>query len=53
MGLLKKLSDAIDYIGKSDAQGNESIGNTSIRDTLDEIVKEGLIQRFENTHELA
>ncbi|GMQ23822.1 nucleotidyltransferase substrate binding protein [Algoriphagus sp. oki45] len=41
---LKKLSEAINYI--SNKEGQENI-------ILDEIVKEGLIQRFEYTHELA
>lgn len=39
---LKKLSEAVDYIKREKAE-----------EILDEILKEGLIQRFEYTHELA
>ena len=42
---LKKLSDAVSYV-------KENIDEDSDSD-LDQIVKEGLIQRFEYTHELA
>lgn len=40
---LQKLSEAVEYV-------NENVSDT---ETLDEILKEGLIQRFEYTHELA
>ena len=40
---LKKLSVAVDYIKKHEPQ----------EEVLDEILKEGIIQRFEYTHELA
>lgn len=43
---LKKLKDAVEYIQKNE---NE----TDVEDVLDEMMKEGLIQRFEYTHELA
>ena len=46
---LNKLSEAVNYI-------NTSFDNEDVEDEnriLDEIVKEGLIQRFEYTHELA
>ena len=39
---LKKLSEAIDYVKKNPKE-----------EVLDEILKEGIIQRFEYTHELA
>jgi len=39
---LKKLSEAIDYVK-----------NNPKEELLDEILKEGIIQRFEYTHELA
>ena len=39
---LKKLSEAIDYVKKNPKE-----------EILDEILKEGIIQRFEYTHELA
>ena len=50
---LKKLSEAIDYV-KNDLKVNESdleIGDSY--EVLEEIIKEGLIQRFEYTYELA
>jgi len=43
---MKKLSDAVEYIKIN----NSEIGKSNI---LDEIIMEGLIQRFEYTHELA
>lgn len=43
---LHKLSQAVAFINQS----NENLETTEI---LDEIIKEGLIQRFEYTHELA
>jgi nucleotidyltransferase substrate binding protein (TIGR01987 family) len=48
---LKKLSDAITFI-KEDSN-NPIVGSASSEEVLDEIIKEGLIQRFEYTHELA
>ena len=39
---LKKLSEAIDYVKKNPKE-----------EVLDEILKEGIIQRFKYTHELA
>jgi nucleotidyltransferase substrate binding protein (TIGR01987 family) len=42
---LSKLTEAVEYIGRNDSENSSSI--------LDEILKEGLIQRFEYTHELA
>lgn len=47
---LKKLSEAIEYI-KKDFDEQEAGINTE--EVFDEILKEGLIQRFEYTHELA
>jgi nucleotidyltransferase substrate binding protein (TIGR01987 family) len=49
---LAKLSLAIEYI-KNDFEKSENPNNTESKHILDEIVKEGLIQRFEYTHELA
>ena len=46
---LHKLSQAIEYI-KSES---ESIDEDDLDSVLDEMIKEGLIQRFEYTHELA
>jgi len=44
---LNKLSEAVQFIK------NEPDKGTTDKATLDEIIKEGLIQRFEYTHELA
>ena len=48
---LAKLSDAIAFI-KSDLEKQE-IDHENTEEILDEILKEGFIQRFEYTHELA
>ena len=45
---LQKLTEAIEYI---QAASNKT-ENKNIDTTLDDIIKEGLIQRFEYTHEL-
>lgn len=50
---LKKLSEAVEYIQKKFDQQNELLDDHEFSFVLDEIVKEGLIQRFEYTHELA
>jgi nucleotidyltransferase substrate binding protein (TIGR01987 family) len=42
---LSKLSEAVDYIREHRSD--------EVEDVLDDIVREGLIQRFEYTHELA
>lgn len=44
---LHKLTQAVEYINRSDEHTDDTDS------VLDEIVKEGLIQRFEYTHELA
>ncbi|MEP7263858.1 MAG: nucleotidyltransferase substrate binding protein [Bacteroidota bacterium] len=49
---LHKLTQAVDYIRKNVADMEDSKELKSIK-VLDEIIKEGLIQRFEYTHELA
>jgi len=49
---LKKLSEAIDYI-KREVKGSDAIMDDDRREVLDNIIKEGLIQRFEYTFELA
>ena len=49
---LEKLAQAVNYVKKSLSHEDESLGEDSDH-VLDEIVKEGLIQRFEYTHELA
>ena len=50
---LKKLSQAIDYT-KEDLKGRKvDIDSEDADEVLDEIIKEGLIQRFEYTYEMA
>lgn len=46
---LNKLTKAVEYIKHEDNQDDDH----EKADVLDEIIKEGLIQRFEYTHELA
>jgi len=48
---LKKLSEAVAYVRK-DPENQELIKGKP-QEIVDEILKEGLIQRFEYTHELA
>lgn len=51
---LKKLSDAVYYIKNKLAKEEQSSDtNQNASDVLDEIIKEGLIQRFEYTYEMA
>ncbi len=47
---LHKLSQAIEYIRNNFMKESESTEDSYV---LDEMIKEGLIQRFEYTHELA
>ena len=50
---LKKLTEATEYIKNSLKEQEMDIEIESADKILDEILKEGLIQRFEYTHELA
>lgn len=50
---LQKLTQALEYISNHFLATDESVDNSDSDYVLDEIVREGLIQRFENTHELA
>lgn len=50
---LKKLIQAMDYINHNFLNQDEPIDDSDLGFVLDEIIKEGLIQRFEYTHELA
>jgi nucleotidyltransferase substrate binding protein (TIGR01987 family) len=50
---LKKLSEAIEYINQNVLGKEETLDENELNDVLDEMIKEGLIQRFEYTHELA
>lgn len=49
---LHKLTQAVEFI-KDDSDPDELIDDNNPGSVLDEIIKEGLIQRFEYTHELA
>jgi len=48
---LKKLSEAVEYINND--LGEKEIENENAGEVLEEIIKEGLIQRFEYTYEMA
>ncbi len=50
---LKKLTEAVEYIKKHIEEQEIDLKIGSAEEILDEIIKEGLIQRFEYTHELA
>lgn len=50
---LAKLEHAVAYIKSNVAKGNESLDSGEWAEVADEMIKEGLIQRFEYTHELA
>lgn len=51
---MDKLQQSVEYIHKEYIDGsNENVDEEEVDSVLDEMVKEGLIQRFEYTHELA
>lgn len=50
---LHKLTQAVEYIQKTHDIEGLSDCQDNLETVLDEIIKEGLIQRFEYTHELA
>lgn len=50
---LDKLTQAVEYIRHNFLDQDKPIDNSDSGYVLDEIIKEGLIQRFEYTHELA
>lgn len=50
---LQKLSQAVEYIKHNYKEDNGSISDNDSGHVLDEMIREGLIQRFEYTHELA
>jgi nucleotidyltransferase substrate binding protein (TIGR01987 family) len=50
---LHKLSQAVEYIKHNFIDEDEPIDDSDLGYVLDEMIKEGLIQRFEYTHELA
>lgn len=51
---LDKLSQSVNYIKRKYSEDEDTaINNEELLSVLDEMIKEGLIQRFEYTHELA
>jgi nucleotidyltransferase substrate binding protein (TIGR01987 family) len=50
---LRKLSQAVEYIKHHYIDEDEPIDDGNLGFVLDEMIREGLIQRFEYTHELA
>lgn len=50
---LEKLKQSVEYIPKNVIGNEMEFGNEGLDFVLDEMIKEGLIQRFEYTHELA
>jgi len=50
---LNKLTEAIEYIQTKLRDSDINLENEISDNVIDEIIKEGLIQRFEYTHELA
>lgn len=50
---LHKLTQAVEYIKNNFINEAEPIDGSDLGYILDEIIREGLIQRFEYTHELA
>jgi len=50
---LKKLTEAVEYIQNELSESEINIEDENAKEVLDEIIREGLIQRFEYTHELA
>ncbi len=53
MKALEKLKMAVEYIQNDILKGDKDLDNHQFGNVLDEMLKEGLIQRFEYTHELA
>jgi nucleotidyltransferase substrate binding protein (TIGR01987 family) len=50
---LKKLSEAVEYVKKDFGEKENEIEFEDTEEVLAEIIKEGLIQRFEYTYEMA
>lgn len=53
MKALHKLSQAVEYIKDNLNKEGKASEENNLGDVKSEIIKEGLIQRFEYTHELA
>ena len=50
---LTKLEQSVKYINATFIKDEDFLDDDELETTLDEMIKEGLIQRFEYTHELA
>jgi nucleotidyltransferase substrate binding protein (TIGR01987 family) len=50
---LEKLEQSVAYIHQNNNDEDETVDDNKSNFVLDEMIKEGLIQRFEYTHELA
>lgn len=50
---LTKLEESVIYIQDNFLDDEDEIDMENLEDVVDELIKEGLIQRFEYTHELA
>lgn len=50
---LHKLTQAVEYIGHNFTDDDKPVDDSDLGYVLDEMIKEGVIQRFEYTHELA
>jgi len=50
---LKKMTEAVNYISHNFNEKDKPLDEGNLGYVRDEIIKEGLIQRFEYTHELA
>ena len=50
---LDKLRQSVAFIHENLADVESAISEQNVENTLNEMMKEGLIQRFEYTHELA
>lgn len=50
---LSKLTEAVEYIQKDLEANDKNFEDENSDGVIDDIIKEGLIQRFEYTHELA
>lgn len=50
---LQKLTQAVEYIQQNFKKDDSPVNDNDLGFVLDEMIKEGLIQRFEYTHELA
>ncbi len=50
---MSKLEESVEYINHNFIDGEDELESENLGYVVDELIKEGLIQRFEYTHELA